>query len=369
MAQDQEEYEKYSVATNSFWSNWFIQAGFNWNTWYSGEEHGNDLKTSPFSKFRSNPGIALAVGKWFTPGLGLRTKLQGIWGKSVEDDNNAGNGNKYWILNEQVLFNVSNMLYGYNEDRVFNFIPFIGGGIGRTCTYNYYAMGLSAGVIAQFNLSRKLALNLELGWNRYEGDIDGICYNINEGKRGWDSHDNNVYAEVGLTYNLGTATWRKVPNVDAIRAASQAEIDALNSRLADMQAENNRLRNQKPVVIKDTITQSFKDFITTPVSVFFDLNKTNVANPKDLVNVRALAKYARENNSDILVTGYADSATGTPEINERLSLQRAETVKNELIKMGVASAKIKTTHNGGVNILGQELPKDFDRRATVQIVE
>ena len=34
-AQDATPTEKYSVATNSFWSNWFIQAGAEWNAWYS----------------------------------------------------------------------------------------------------------------------------------------------------------------------------------------------------------------------------------------------------------------------------------------------------------------------------------------------
>ncbi len=75
----EEATEKYSVATNSFWSNWFIQAGGTWNAWYSAGEHGLGLKRSPFSKFRSNPGVSIAIGKWFTPGLGLRLKGQGIW--------------------------------------------------------------------------------------------------------------------------------------------------------------------------------------------------------------------------------------------------------------------------------------------------
>ena len=32
MAQDAVPTEKYSVATNSFWSNWFIQANVAWNS-------------------------------------------------------------------------------------------------------------------------------------------------------------------------------------------------------------------------------------------------------------------------------------------------------------------------------------------------
>ena len=363
LAQDADPVEKYSVATNSFWSNWFIQVGGEWNAWYSSEEHGIGLSRSPFKKFRSNPGVAVAIGKWFTPGLGLRTKLQGVWGKTVTDDTNAGNGNKYWILNEHILFNVSNMLYGYNPNRVWNFIPFAGGGIGRTCSYNLYSMDLSAGILNEFNVSRHVAVNLEFGWNRLETDIDGI--EGSPANRGWDSHDNNFYGEVGLTFNLGKATWNKVPDVDAIKALSQSQIDALNAQLADANAENARLKNllanQKPAE-----APAVKEFVTTPVSVFFNINKTNIASQKDLVNVEALAKYAKDNNSNILVKGYADSATGTPAINQKLSEGRANTLANELVKKGINRDNIKTEAKGGVDDLS---PISFNRRATAEITE
>lgn len=366
MAQEADPVEKYSVATNSFWSNWFIQVGADWNAWYSGEEHGLDLSKSPFKKFRSNPGAAVAIGKWFTPGIGLRTKLQGIWGKSVTDDNNDGNGNKAWILNEHVLFNLSNMLCGYNPNRVWNFIPFAGAGISRSCTYNCYATGLSAGILNEFRVSPKVAINLEFGWNRYENDFDGVGSSVHEGNRGWDSHDNHLYGEVGLTFNLGKGTWDKTPDVDAIKALSQSQIDALNAQLADANNENARLKNllanQKPA----EAPAAAKEFIMTPVSVFFNINKTNIASQKDLVNVKALAEYAKENNSNLLVTGYADSATGTPAINQRLSEGRANTVADELVKMGINRDNIKTEAKGGVDELS---PVSFNRRATVKVVE
>ncbi len=70
-------------------------------------------------------------------------------------------------------------------------------------------------------------------------------------RRGWDSHDNNLYAEVGLQFNLGKSTWKKTPDVDAINALHQSELDALNAKLNDANAENDRLKQklaeQKPV--------------------------------------------------------------------------------------------------------------------------
>lgn len=361
MAQETETTtEKYSVATNSFWSNWFVQGGVQWTAFYSSLEHGFDTSNNPLKSFRSNPQASVAIGKWFTPGLGLRTKVSGIWGKA------NGDSFKYWNAQEQVLFNLSNMFCGYNPKRVYNCIPFAGAGFARNMSSDMYAMGMSIGLLNEFNINKRVAINLELGWNRLENDFYSEGH-ANNGPRGWDSHDNYLYAELGLTLNIGKTGWAKVPDVDAIKALSQSQIDALNAQLADSKSENDRLKamlNEKPKEV--AMPESIKQFITTPVSVFFNIGKTDVANPKDLVNVEALAKYAKTNNSKIMVTGFADSATGTPQINQKLSVKRAEIVKGELIKMGVHADNISTQAHGGVETLS---PISFNRRATVQITE
>ncbi len=365
MAQDDPTL-KYSVATNSFWSNWFIQVGAQWNAWYSADEHGGNLATSPLKDFRSNPGAAIAIGKWFTPGLGLRTKLMGIWGKSVrkENGNGVGHFNKFWVLNENVLFNVSNMLCGYNPDRFWNFIPFIGGGIGRSMSHDRYGMDLNAGILNEFRLSRKVFLNLEVGWNRLENDIDGTEVILDPNHRGWDSHDNLLYAELGLTFNLGKGTWDKVPDLAAIKALHQSQIDDLNGRLADANAEidrlNNLIKNHKcpevPIV----------KAIAPPATVYFYCNKTKSgpSYARDMVDVRALAKYAVDQNAEVLVTGYADSATGNPEHNQWLSDERAKTVVEEIVGMGLNRSKITAVGKGGVDILS---PFELNRRTTVEV--
>jgi len=365
MAQDDPTL-KYSVATNSFWSNWFIQVGAQWNAWYSADEHGGNLATSPFKDFRSNPGAAIAIGKWFTPGIGLRTKLMGIWGKAVREvnGNGVGESNKFWLLNENVLFNLSNMFCGYNPKRVWNVIPFIGGGVGRSMTHDRYAMDLNFGLLQEFRLSRKVYLNLELGWNRLENDIDGTEGDLDPNHRGWDTHDNLLYAELGLTFNLGKGTWDKVPDLAAIKALHQSQIDDLNGRLADANAEidrlNNLIKNHKcpevPVV----------KAIAPPATVYFYCNKTKSgpSYARDMVDVRALAKYAVDQNANVLVTGYADSATGNPEHNQWLSDERAKTVVEEVVGMGVSRSKITNVGKGGVDILS---PFELNRRATVEI--
>ena len=53
----------------------------------------------------------------------------------------------------------------------------------------------------------------------------------------------------------------------------------------------------------------------------------------------------------LMVNGYADSATGKPKYNQWLSEERAKTVANELVKMGVSRDNISTKGNGGVDEL------------------
>ena len=369
-AQQADPTMKYSVATNSFWSNWFIQVGGDYNIWYSNQEHGRHLDNGGdfdfLSKQRRSFGGSVAIGKWFTPGFGLRTKLQGFNSKKIGAV--GVTSQHFWSLNEQIMFNLSNLFMGYNPERVWNISPFIGGGMARNMSANRYVMQLSAGINSSWRLCRNLDLYAEAGWNRMEDNFDGNemaqLSNSHHG-RGWEDKDNLLYAELGLTFNLGKSTWNKTPDVDALKALSQAQMDALNAQLNDAASENARLKNmlanQQPAE-----TKTIKEFVTTPVSVFFNINKTNIASQKDLVNVQSVAKYAKENNSNINVVGYADSATGSVNGNQVLSDKRAETVANELVKMGVSRDKISTVGKGGVDDLS---PISFNRRATVQIAE
>lgn len=362
MAQEGTPEMKYSVATNSFWSNWFIQANVAGTAFYSSQENNLNLSNSPLKGFRNNLGASVAIGKWFTPGLGLRTKVNGVWGRTVNGDDKKANASKYWQANEQVLFNLSNMLCGYNPNRVWNFIPYLGGGIGRNMTYNSYAMGLQAGLLNEFRLSRKFALNLDLSFGLHEPDFDGNGI-ANASSRSPKSKDRDLNLEIGLTYNLGKATWNKVPDVDAINALHQSQLDALNAQLADANAENDRLNNLiKNHKCPEAKTVTMKEVAMAPVSVFFNIGKSKIASRKDLQNVKAMTEANKDGK--FVVTGYADSKTGSASYNQKLSQKRADAVANELVKMGVSRDNIEIVAKGGVADL---TPISYNRRATVEI--
>ena len=361
-SQSAEPTEKYSVATNSFWSNWFVQANVVGTAFYSNEESGMGLSKSPLKGFRNNLGFSVAIGKWFTPGLGLRTKFNGIWGRSVMSDDKKENASKYWNLNEEVMFNLSNMFCGYNAKRVWNFIPYLGGGIGRNMTYNSYGIDLIAGLLNTFRLSDRFALNLDINYVLGTNDFDGIPEG--GGDRGFKNYDRMLNVEIGLTYNLGKTRWNKVPDVEAIKALSQGQIDALNAQIADAQSENAKLKNMLAEQKNNAKTETVKEVVAAPVSVFFNIGKSKIASRKDMQNVKDLVNVAKDNDAKIVVTGYADSKTGSAEYNKKLSQKRADVVADELVKMGVSRDNIETVAAGGVNTLS---PVSYNRRATVAI--
>ena len=368
MAQAEVSGEKHSVATNSFWANWFVQANVVGSSFWGSQEQ-QSFKFSKMTKdYRTNLGFSIALGKWFTPGLGLRTKFNGVWGRSVISEDKSLNASKYWTLQEQALFNLSNMLMGYNEQRVWNFIPYAGGGIGRNMSYGCYALGFSVGLLNTFRISPKVAFNFDINYGSYEPSFDGFSAG-GDSKLSLKGRDRVINVELGLTYRLGKATWKSTPDIDAMQALSQSEIDALNAQLADLMAENERLGEelanaeqqaapapQEPV----TITK----VVTAPVSVFFNLNKAVISSQRDLQNVAALVAVAKEQGTKLVVTGYADSQTGSAERNRLLSEQRAEAVVAELLKMGVSRDQIETVAVGGVDTL---TPTPYNRRATVEI--
>lgn len=366
MAQETEvPSHKYSVATNSFWANWFVSVGADYNAAYTSQEV--NVHKSPFSKKRGTFGFDVAVGKWFTPGIGLRTKFQGLWSKRVIS-NSSHKSYEYWNLHEDVMFNLSNIFFGYNEKRVWNFIPYVGIGVNRNMSNNVYDITYNAGLLNNFRISNKVSVFLDLYVMATEGSFDmaeddiWMYYNKNE-QRHWDKMTG---ASVGITYNLGKSTWEKAPDVNALMAMNKEQMDAVNASLKEQQEENARLRdmiaNQKPAEVVQAKT--VKEIVATSQSVFFNIGSSKIASRKDLVNVKEVAEYAKANNSKIVVTGYADSKTGSAAFNKQLSEKRAKAVADELVKMGVNRDNIIVEGKGGVDVIS---PFSYNRRATVKL--
>ena len=67
--------DKYQVITNPFWSNWFFSVGGGAQVLYGNNDH--------IGKFRDRvaPTFNVSVGKWVTPGFGVRLQYSGLQAK------------------------------------------------------------------------------------------------------------------------------------------------------------------------------------------------------------------------------------------------------------------------------------------------
>ena len=353
--------EKHRVATNGFWQNWFLGANVTWSAFYG---EGERSLVAPFRKFPSGTyynglGVSLSLGKWLTPVFGLRTKVN-AWQIGKKDEGLGGD--KYWTANEQLLINATSLFRGYDEQRFWSIIPYVGAGVHRNMTHSHYSTVLSLGLLNTLRLSPRFSANIELAWNSAEGSNSGLALK---------NRNQHFAVELGLTWHIGKNNWRHATDQEAVSALTEGELDALNAQLADALAENERLQQEldaKPMPTAAITTvapavRTVENIISAPVSIFFEVGKANVIASRDMLSVKALAELAIEKNASVLVTGYADKS-GNADANMKLSERRAQAVADELVRLGVNPQRIKVVAAGGVDTLK---PAEYNRRATVEL--
>lgn len=337
---------KYSVQTNSFWDNWFVSLNAGAQFSYLYPEGGQAFKDRI-----TLSGLAY-VGKWFTPGMGMRLAAGGYQYQGYSDKQD------YLNLHVDAMMNLTTMLGGYNPDRIYNLVPYVGMGGVRVFDHNSYAFGFNAGILNTFRLTDAWTANVELGALLADKDMDGIT----GPKRAFD----NLFSiTAGITYNIGESTWSNSPDITSLVMMNAAEIAALNDALVQEQANVRTLRNQlaqKPrEIVKEKVVSG--SCLTAPQSVFFTLNSAQLASKKELVNLKAVAEMAKQDNVKLHIIGYADSATGNATYNQELSQHRAQTVADELIKLGVNKDNLIIEGKGGVSTLD---PASYNRRVIIQ---
>ncbi|MDA1325469.1 MAG: OmpA family protein [Proteobacteria bacterium] len=79
--------------------------------------------------------------------------------------------------------------------------------------------------------------------------------------------------------------------------------------------------------------------------VFFDLNKADLTSLAQKIIGSAAAEAKRAGNVRLRVTGHADRS-GTPQYNQRLSMRRANAVRQRLQRLGIAANDIAVIAKG-----------------------
>ena len=351
-----------SVVTNSFGSNWFV-----------GVNGGVNLYNGVFMNGESlfdhvSPALNIYVGNWHTPGFGWRIGYNGLNIQPYEKIDHA----MFMNFHFDAMFNLSNLICGYREDRIWNVIPYVGvGWAGRRGfdTDNENSMGddefggsLSAnyGIMNTFRVSKRWAINAELSGFFFRNGFSSIP--------GRSGHDMMFAATVGVTYKIGKTDWENAVDVPALQAIYGGIIDGLendldNANLLNKKAQDEISNLKGQLAEMNAKVATANKFVDVKQSVFFAFASSKIDSKKEELNIKAYAKAAVEAGAKLRVVGYAD-VIGSETYNQKLSLSRAEAVAEMLRANG---AEVETVLGEGES--SEYNTKYLNRRVIIEVVK
>ncbi|WP_315557127.1 OmpA family protein [Porphyromonas endodontalis] len=309
---------------------------------------------------RIYPIVQLGLGQWHEPWFATRVQLGGWNMKGFAMDaagTNQAYNNLFAVAHYDFMFDVVNYFAKYNAKRVFHLVPYVGLGAGYKhhtttggafgdvfdatkrvagATTNDFGGVVDAGVIFKFRLGRRVDLNLEAQMLATKTNMMGTSWK----KQGADFM---AFATAGLGFNLGKPEW------DVLTPMDWALVNDLNGQINNLRAENAELA-KRPASCPECpeVEPSQTTEVKTVVSnvVYFRIASAKI-DQNQYINIYNTARYALENNSKIYIVGYADEATGNPNINMTLSERRAKAVAKALVeKYGVSEDMIEVDFKG-----------------------
>ena len=305
------------------------------------------------AKFKDliSPNVQLGLGYQFNPVIAARLQANAWQSKGGWNGFYVGNEAPhtetykwtYFAPGIDVMFNLSNLICGYNPLRVFNVTAFIGGGANIASgndDVNDIATKMNATELTKYELEylwdgSKIRpfgrAGLELGFRLsdavsiiLEGNANILSDHYNSKKA--ENADWYFNALAGLRINLGK-TYNKI-----VPPAPVPEPEPV------VEPEPEPAPAPAPVVEK--IEPIRRD-------VFFLINKTDIRDT-EAQKVKDIADYLQKYpKAKVVVTGYADAGTGNDKINDRLAAQRADVVVKALKEQyGIAADRISYDSKG-----------------------
>ena len=356
--------DKYKVETNKFWSNWFITAGGGVQLYF-----GDHDKQVDFGK-RLSPAVDISVGKWFTPGIGVRFAYSGLWYKgatqngihSTGEEVPGKGGHGYWLDKQKfnyfsfrgdVMFNLTNLFCGYKEDRVYNCSPYVGVGMAKvTSNPKESSVAGYLGVYNSFRVSSAIDINLDVRAAMVSDMLDGEFSGSGSDGRGGEGA---LSATIGITYKFPKRGWDKAKTVTRT-VYNTEELDAMRDRLKRMGEENNRLKDE---LSKRKPTETVINNIAYSSLIVFRIGSSELSN-EARVNLGMFADAIKAGDKDAVytITGYADAGTGSKKRNEQLSRERAEAVYECLVEeFGIDESQLNIDYKGGVENMFYDDPR------------
>lgn len=333
-----------------FNKNWYIEVGGGAQVLFSKNAQKLDFQD------RITPSISLTAGKWFSPHWGLRLQFQGyslngfstpaglylgnplnngfIYGTkdpvrdhvTIRPDGTYRHYLRYANVHLDFQFSLLNLIERVNEERKWDIIPAIGLGymhlFGYKGTPDNDVMTANFSLMGKYKLNKRFDINIEAQTavvpDQFDGRIAGRLY------------ENNCALTLGVTYHLGKRGFNHRKTVYVPKEVIRIQRDTVT------------VVKEKEVVVEKKVFN--EPFLLT--SIRFNINKSAPISGQEMVFVN-IAKYLDTNpHASIRLDGYADK-TGPSEFNDRLSFQRAETVKDILIhKYGVKAERLTAQGKG-----------------------
>ena len=186
-----------------FWSGWFLQAGIDMTLQ---NPYGSNFFAHVFPDGKSF-GLDVAVGKWFTSEVAVRGKLNWenglIENKSIKwvppVDNPRDNYKKhgYLVATLDVLFNLHNLIAGYDDNRKWNMCIYPRVGVIDQFAIKATSPVLGLGIENSYRLSRTMSLYADVNYQVTTGEAS-------VGRTGATSGSNGFFKiEMGVTYDIG----------------------------------------------------------------------------------------------------------------------------------------------------------------------
>ena len=367
---------------NVYVPNWYVQGQF------GGQHTIGEIAFSDLNSFNAQ----LGVGYNFNEFWGTRLTINGWKSKAGWETTNKLTGNtlyESWAWNYvspvvDVTANLSNLILGYNPDRLVNFGLFAG--LGANIAFrNDEAIAANNRIVDEFNFSDRKALrnlwdgskafftgrvganvDFRISNNWAAGlEVQANVLNDKYNSKLASSPDWYINALVGVKYTIGTSNKKQVvaavvpTNVVEDKAANNDEINALKDRIAELEKENANCKAAQ---------ESAKVAIVEPIrrDVFFKI-RSNEISSDEMVKVNEVVEFMKKYpNSTVEVTGYADRGTGNATLNAKYAQNRADAVVKALVAAGISESRIKAESKGDTV---QPYAEDILNRVAICIVK
>ncbi len=196
-----------------FISNKAFQESSDLNNWFVGASVGGQVFFGDHDKQislgkRISPQFEIYGGKWLNESFGLRLGVNGFSYKGLTQTQTYSTGEifdesqnlehqkfNYLNVHADFMFNWTNDALGYNPDRLYNLIPYVGIGFGAVLSDpQSLKFSPNLGVLQSFRLTDNLNLTLDVRGNLYGDEFDGEV--------GGRNFEGALSTSVGVKYTL-----------------------------------------------------------------------------------------------------------------------------------------------------------------------